>query len=145
MSMPLFASAAGELDIRASMTAREYRYGESPALSVSLIPIENGAADVELKGQLIREDGVILSNFNDSIFVSESASTTRMYPFAFPEWKAGYYYVIITMKYGGDITDVRRITFSLRPYTSPYWVFGGAGAMVLLGLILIIYGRRRSS
>lgn len=144
MGMPLFAFAANDLTIREYMTAREYSYGESPTLAIKFSSTSNLPTEVKLSGQLIGGDSVLLLNFTDDIVVSANASTTRTYPFTFPTWKAGNYTVVITMTYDmGDVTDVRRVTFTLRPDMMPYWVFGGAGVGVLLGLILIIYGRRR--
>lgn len=144
--VPLFAHAAADLSISESMTAREYRYGEIPALQLVFGAPDTTASDVHVSGRLVREDGVTLSTFEDRVFVPGLASTTRSYPFRFADWKAGYYYVVITLNYAaGDVTDIRRVTFVLRPYTSPYWVYGGSTAAVVLGIGVLAYGllRRR--
>lgn len=135
-----FSAHAADFEITDSMTKREYRYGETPTFTLSFRS-GNGTFDTaNIEVRFVREDGVSLATTTDIVNISTYETVVRSYPLVITEWRAGYYYVIAKVVYSDNsATIVRRVTFSLRPHIVSWWVYGGSGFAVVIGLSVIMY------
>lgn len=122
------------------MQKREWAHQETPVFEVVLSLADASTSDVLLEGTIVRDDGVEVGTFTDRVMLSQALEVKRQYGLSIPEWKAGYYYVVLKVSSRDtDQTVIRRVTFSLRPNVAARFVYGGTGAAALLGIGLIAY------
>lgn len=134
-------------DIGIGVGSNQYEYGQTPLVRLGFESFGSVPTPVDITGRVVSENGVVVFEWKDAIVVETSFEYVKKVPATAPATAldSGYYSVLVTTHYNGDVTDNWRDTFTVLPHTEPYYVYGGALIAIIIGCVVIWVSTRRKS